>query len=253
MAGSVLNRRFGFQMNISAKLKVSASKSATSPSCKTLANILTQPNSKKIIYKRKNMKNIFTFLIITFCFISCENTDDGTSSSLPEFTTEGKNTFGCKIDNQIFVPKRKITGSPYSNPILKATYVYNEYYFNGYHLSIFANNEVSNKLINIRLNGGLNPLIEGNTYPISVNQDNNIYGIYEHWGETIDNGDGTGFTPVYEFTTDNSSFGELEIIKLDTENKIISGVFWFDCKETNRDTISHITEGRFDLKYTIDF
>ena len=27
----------------------------------------------------------------------------------------------------------------------------------------------------------------------------------------------------------------------------------FDCKETNRDTISHITEGRFDLKYTIDF
>jgi len=36
MAGSVLNLTFGFQMNISAKLKVSASKSATSPSCKTL-------------------------------------------------------------------------------------------------------------------------------------------------------------------------------------------------------------------------
>jgi hypothetical protein len=226
---------------------------ATSCSRKTLANILAQPNSKKIIYKRKNMKDILTFLIIIFCFVSCENTDDGTSSSLPNFTTEGKNTFGCKIDNQIFLPKRKITGSPYSNPILKATYVYNEYYFNGYYLSIFANNEVSNKLINIRLNGGLNPLIEGNTYPINVNQDNNIYGIYEHWGKTIDNGDGTGFTPVYEFTTNNSNFGELKIIKLDTENKIISGVFWFDCKEINRDTISHITEGRFDLKYTIDF
>jgi len=37
MAGLVLNRTFGFQMKISAKLKVSASKSATSPSCKTLA------------------------------------------------------------------------------------------------------------------------------------------------------------------------------------------------------------------------
>ncbi len=34
MAGSVLNWTFGFQMNISAKLKVSASKSATSPSCR---------------------------------------------------------------------------------------------------------------------------------------------------------------------------------------------------------------------------
>jgi hypothetical protein len=37
MADSVLNLTFGFQINISAKLKVSASKSATSPSCKTLA------------------------------------------------------------------------------------------------------------------------------------------------------------------------------------------------------------------------
>jgi hypothetical protein len=37
MAGSVLNRAFGFQMNISAKLKVNALKSATSPSCETLA------------------------------------------------------------------------------------------------------------------------------------------------------------------------------------------------------------------------
>ena len=36
MAGSVLNWTFGFQMKFSAKLKESASKSATSPSCKTL-------------------------------------------------------------------------------------------------------------------------------------------------------------------------------------------------------------------------
>jgi hypothetical protein len=35
-------------MNISAKLKVSASKSATSPSCKTLADIV-----KKIVTKEK--------------------------------------------------------------------------------------------------------------------------------------------------------------------------------------------------------
>jgi hypothetical protein len=39
MAGSVLNLTFCFQMKFSAKMKVSASKSATSPSCKTLAVI----------------------------------------------------------------------------------------------------------------------------------------------------------------------------------------------------------------------
>ena len=49
-------------------------------------------------------------MIITFCFVSCENTDDGTSSVLPDITTEGKNTFGCKIDGQIFIPKQEIFG-----------------------------------------------------------------------------------------------------------------------------------------------
>jgi len=39
MAGSVLNWTFGFQKKFSAKLKESASKSATSPSCKTLCVI----------------------------------------------------------------------------------------------------------------------------------------------------------------------------------------------------------------------
>jgi len=55
MAGSVLNSAFGFQMNISAKLKVSASKSATSPSCKTFSASIKKENpsyhlnSEKII------------------------------------------------------------------------------------------------------------------------------------------------------------------------------------------------------------
>ena len=42
MAGLVLKLTFDFQMKFSAKMKVSASKSATSPSCKTLADILKQ-------------------------------------------------------------------------------------------------------------------------------------------------------------------------------------------------------------------
>ena len=57
MAGSVLYWTFDFQINISAKLKVSASKSATSPSCKTLLAMLSQhtvnkenwPNLNRII------------------------------------------------------------------------------------------------------------------------------------------------------------------------------------------------------------
>jgi hypothetical protein len=51
MAGSVLNWTFGILINISDKLKVSASKSATSPSCKPL------PASLKDDTARMNDRN----------------------------------------------------------------------------------------------------------------------------------------------------------------------------------------------------
>lgn len=199
------------------------------------------------------MKNIVLLFALAFCFINCENTDDRTSENLPAITFEGKNTFGCKIDGQIFLPKKKITGSQYNNEILKATYTYSDYYFNGYLLSILGSNEVLDKTIKIAINAGQNPLQEGATYPISVNQANSFYASYEHWGKTIDNGDGTSFTPIYEFETNANFKGELQILKLDTINQIIAGQFWYDCKEKNRDSIAKITEGRFDLKYSKDF
>lgn len=58
------------------------------------------------------MKKNLVVLILLFCLTGCENKVDGTSSSLPDLTTEGKNTFGCKIDGQIFIPKWKFIGTP---------------------------------------------------------------------------------------------------------------------------------------------
>ena len=51
MAGSVLNRTFRFLINISSKLKVNASKTATSPSCKTLAETRERHETHKNIMK----------------------------------------------------------------------------------------------------------------------------------------------------------------------------------------------------------
>jgi hypothetical protein len=51
MAGSVLKSRSVFQMNFGAKLKASASKSATSPSCKTLWLILTEQKENLTLFK----------------------------------------------------------------------------------------------------------------------------------------------------------------------------------------------------------
>ena len=63
MAGTVLNWTLGFQINISTKLKVSASKSATSPSCKTLCATYF-PNLRRKLFSyffRKKFIEIVTW------------------------------------------------------------------------------------------------------------------------------------------------------------------------------------------------
>lgn len=199
------------------------------------------------------MKKILPVLFVLFCFASCENTDDGTKSRLPALTTEGKNTFGCKIDGQIFIPKKQFYGIPPFNPKLEVVYAYNEYYFNGYYLAIRANNELLQKYITIEWTGGENPLVEGATYPISVNEANSMHGLYEHAEETVYNSEGIGYYKSHSFSTDSEYVGELEIIKLDTNKKIISGQFWFQGKEFNKDSITTITDGRFDINYTTSY
>jgi hypothetical protein len=54
-------------MNISAKLKVSASKSATSPSCRTLAVTLTH------IIEKQTMKKYLIVILLSLLTISCKN------------------------------------------------------------------------------------------------------------------------------------------------------------------------------------
>ena len=58
MAGSVLNWTFGILINISAKLKVNASKSATSPSCKPLCDMLNQHSAQMKQYTTNEKKII---------------------------------------------------------------------------------------------------------------------------------------------------------------------------------------------------
>ena len=214
---------------------------------------MTQLNSKTNILKENSVKKILLVLFVLFCFASCENTDDGTKSRLPALTTEGKNTFGCKIDGQIFIPKKQLYGWHSPVPVLEVVYAYDAYYFNGYYLAIRANNELLQKYITIEWTGGENPLVEGATYPISVNEANSMHGLYEHAEETVYNSEGIGYYKSHSFSTDSDYVGALEIIKVDTNKKIISGQFWFQGKEFNKDSIAIITDGRFDIKYTTSY
>ena len=121
----------------------------------------------------------------------------------------------------------------------------------GYYLRISAYNELTTKDITIEMSKSDEPLIEGKSYQIRLKELGSISSNYGYWGKTVDTGNGTGFIPVYSYSTTNDVGGEIKILKLDLINKIISGTFWFDCKNDDLDVneVAKITEGRFDLKF----
>lgn len=203
----------------------------------------------------KTLKIIITFLSVCLLNISCTNDNDGTKENLPSISTEGKNTFGCRINGEIFLPKsRGGFSAGYRAPILFGRY-YNlvqNYYGQepGYYLQINAYNELTNKSINIELTKSDVALIEGNTYQI-VSKSNGVFDAEYSFSTTAPYPD-TNNAFIYtnhEYKTNNEYIGELKILKIDSTNLIISGTFTFDSINSVDNKTAEIREGRFDLKY----
>jgi hypothetical protein len=199
------------------------------------------------------MKKSLLFLLIIFQF-SCTTNDDGTNSSLPAITSEGKNTLGCKINGETFLPINKGGFSGGYRTVLSAKYAHyeNEYYGlgPGYHLSIHAYNSLTNKSVSIRLIKSDSPLIPGETYPITLKSDGTVSAEYNFSTNTQSAENPNIYIhESYNHITTNEYNGEITFHHIDEENQIISGEFYFDCIDTNVNKMVKITEGRFDLIY----
>jgi Family of unknown function (DUF6252) len=58
-------------------------------------------------------------------------------------------------------------------------------------------------------------------------------------------------SPFQNYLTDGNDYkGEMQIKKLDPENQIVSGTFWFDAVNANGQKVE-IREGRFDVRFTL--
>lgn len=202
------------------------------------------------------MKKIFLLLFL-FCLASCiRSNDDGTTRNLPAITSEGKNTFGCKIDGVTFLPKTNGGFFSFKLPSLSAKYFKERYSVDGnqlnYFFRILAYNEFTNKDISIELAKSPEPLIEGKSYPIVLKQDGSFFAKYSFSTSTKDkNYDNVYIHERHEYNTSAEHYGELRIIKIDEEKRIVSGTFSFDCIDNDDNSITEIRDGRFDLKYEI--
>jgi hypothetical protein len=185
----------------------------------------------------KHLNSLFILLITLFLFISCKKEKVSPIEQLPAATQEGKNTFGCLVNGNVFKPK----GSFFGGANTECYYQYiNSNNINGYVFQVAGfRKEESRRVSMIRLHGDDILLKEGETYQLLNQENTNMYGSYF----IISNPD------VTEYSTSTTSSGELKITHFDPEKFIVSGTFWFDAVNAKGEKVE-VREGRFDMQFT---
>uniref|UniRef100_UPI00404B6A77 hypothetical protein n=1 Tax=Flavobacterium sp. TaxID=239 RepID=UPI00404B6A77 len=184
------------------------------------------------------MKKIILILLTTLSLSSCNKDDDQTPiEQLPPATTIGANKAGCLVNGQVFLPK----GSSQFGPILSCFYQQD---IDGFHfgLAITEKGTNENKSVNISLNP--NQLVENTTYNLiarTLDTNNNYNSNFGEYAVS------SNINSIIQYVTTNTHIGELKITKLDTQQKIISGTFWYDAILAGE--IIEVREGRFDMRY----
>ncbi|WP_304067363.1 DUF6252 family protein [Pedobacter glucosidilyticus] len=158
---------------------------------------------------------------------SCKKDKTGIDA-LPAATQEGRNTFGCLVNGEVFSLKRQGLG-----PLFQCYYT--NYQQEGYYfkLSAYSDNKGYDKTI----------VLSSDSLKLEENKIYNL-GLPNILGDTA---------AEYIYTTPNfyivkDKRGQLKITKLDEIKRIISGTFWFDAVNEAGEKVE-VREGRFDMKY----
>ena len=169
------------------------------------------------------MKKILKFLpLVTLLLFSACKKEEPNPDSLPPITQEGKNTFGCYINGEVWVPhapglfERNIT--PVFGDWIRIEALR---YFN-------SDGSDSQDLV------------------ISFNPDpSNVEKLYSVENE---NASFIFLSKECEYHIENNITGSITITKYDlTEEKVIAGTFEFILGKEGCETL-HFTDGRFDVK-----
>ncbi len=170
------------------------------------------------------LKISFIFLLVCLMGAGCEKDEE---PQLPPITQSGKDTFGCLVNGEIWLPESTISfpAIPKISAELKSEDKYRIWKFgasqgasSSFYFGIYEDSLKEGKI------------------NIPVDELNDI-GLYF-------------FSKKFEkasFFWRKELPGELFITKLDTVNMILSGTFWFDAINMLNETVN-IRDGRFDLK-----
>ena len=183
------------------------------------------------------MKSIFLIIVIISIY-SC-NKSKTELNTLPAITQTGANTFGFKVNGEIWTTNGKYCFNQYGNcrdnPSAK--------YYQSFGTIIYSADKVVYKGLKVT---------SSEMFDISIR--NNFQGIGTYSLKYSDTTDLVSFTNTqswveYKLIPQRETF-IVDVSKFDTTNKIFSGSFSGKLYNTNNlnDSI-FITDGRFDIKY----
>ncbi|MGQ0740160.1 MAG: DUF6252 family protein [Bacteroidota bacterium] len=176
------------------------------------------------------MKNILIATLSLAVFISCKKE----VKELPPATQTGANTFGLKLNGEMWVPQG-FAGIPDSD-LLKARLLGNVLIITAQNFSS-SPTETEFEMKVFGAAGAGTYLFSSNTsYPNGPNN----YGYHVK----------RKLNPLDEWITSAAQTGSVNITRLDTAARIVSGTFRFNAENlVNPSQTISVTEGRFDIKY----
>ncbi len=178
--------------------------------------------------RKKAIPRIIPLLCAVACLLltamTCQKKD------LPEPTQDGRDTFGCKINGKVFVAQRT---SMFSGEHILVNYLHTKD-DDRYSLIILGVNQKTDNRLKITYKGE-GEIVPGKYPMVATEEENGFTATYS----------ATGI--FYPFGIDVSKTNEIEITKIDIENKVLSGKFSFHLIDDAGKRLA-ITEGRFDVE-----
>lgn len=177
----------------------------------------------------KVMKFLLPTLFAVLLLSSCEKEPP----VLPEITTNGANTFGCKLNNQVFLPRGSgfydAGGGAYYKPTGGLSFnLHNSKHFGNYRI-----------YVRMKIDSLLSP---------------GVYTDFDYWDtEVTKSGYGEDEGNNWHFQLDTTANNWIEISVLDTISPILSGTFGMKLIDSESGDIMNVTDGRFDYSNGLRF
>lgn len=195
------------------------------------------------------MKNIILTLVFALAFLGCErnNAENAYDPQLPGITTTGANTFGCKINGVVMVPRNSIGYVPPGSNHYPCHYSNENNNYSYETLSAYDLRETKRGGVYIYLQGipNFNMPVPTGEHSIhngmipqnpGFNDNYKTYILFVHY-------DAQGVGHHY-FSIENT--GTINILKSDAQT--LSGTFTCQARNANNpNDIINITDGRFDI------